>query len=61
MPEQQKIDETIESSFTDKKKLKKLEQSSTAIENDLASTLDADSIDQEDVIEEISNDDLNDA
>ncbi len=34
MPEQQKVDDVIESSIIDKKNLKKVEKSSTALEND---------------------------
>jgi hypothetical protein len=33
MPEQQKVDDVIESSIIDKKNLKKVEKSSTALEN----------------------------
>ena len=34
MPEQQKVDDVIESSIIDKKNLKKVEKSSTALENE---------------------------
>jgi hypothetical protein len=42
MPEQQKVDDVIESSIIDKKNLKKVEKSSTALENEHGQDIDAD-------------------
>ena len=50
MPEQQKVDETIESTTTttDKKMPKKIEQSSTSLEKDENYTIDSESENDED-------------
>lgn len=47
MPEQQKVDDVMESSILDKKNLKKVEKSSTALENDQGQDDDAVAIEDE--------------
>jgi len=60
MPEQQKVDETIESTSktTDKKMPKKIEQSSTSLEKDESYTIDSESENNEDSILESDAEDL---
>ena len=48
MPEQQKVDDVIESSIIDKKNLKKVEKSSTALENGQGQDDDTVAIEDED-------------
>jgi hypothetical protein len=48
MPEQQKVDDVIESSIIDKKNLKKVEKSSTALENGQDQENDTGAIEAED-------------
>lgn len=57
MPEQQKVDESIESLIKDNKKLKKAEDSSTSLEDKQSNTLETDTIDDNDVEENIDTDD----
>ncbi len=58
MPEQQKVDETMEStSILKKKNTSKVEQSSTALENDLKNASGTEVIDQ-DIAPETEVDDL---
>jgi hypothetical protein len=60
MPEQQKVDETIESTSktTDKKMPKKIEQSSTSLEKDENYTIDSESENNEDGLLESDAEDL---
>lgn len=62
MPEQQKVDETIESTSRkdNKKSIKAVEQSSTALEKDInnATETDDDDDDEQDDTAETDNDDL---
>jgi len=60
MPEQQKVDETVEStSLTDNKKsIKAVEQSSTALEEEVNNAAETDNDDGQDDAAETDNDDL---
>lgn len=60
MPEQQKVDETIESTSktTDKKMPKKIEQSSTSLEKDENYTMDSESENNDDGLLESDAEDL---
>ena len=60
MPEQQKVDETVEStSLTDNKKsTKAVEQSSTALVNEINNAAETDNDDEQDDSTETDNDDL---
>ena len=59
MPEQQKIDETIESTKRlNKKKLSKIEQSSTSLENQQNPVVETDSDDDTKSISETQDDEL---
>jgi hypothetical protein len=59
MPEQQKVDETIEStSLRDNKKSKAVEQSSTALEKEINNATETDNDDEQDDTTETDNDDL---
>jgi hypothetical protein len=60
MPEQQKVDETIESTSktTDKKMPKKIEQSSTSLEKDENYAIDSESENNEDGLLESDAEDL---
>ena len=60
MPEQQKVDETIESTSRkdNKKSIKAVEQSSTALEKEINNATETDNDDEQDDITETDNDDL---
>ena len=61
MPEQQKIDETIETAKSlNKKKFSKIEQSSTSLENQQNSASEVGSEDDANTILETQDDELND-
>ena len=60
MPEQQKVDETIESASLkdNKKSIKAVEQSSTALEEEANNAAETDNDDEQDDVAETDNDDL---
>lgn len=60
MPEQQKVDETIESTSLkdNKKSIKAVEQSSTALEKEINNATETDNDDEQDDTTETDNDDL---
>jgi hypothetical protein len=60
MPEQQKVDETIESTSLrdNKKSIKAVEQSSTALEQEINNVAETDSDDEQDDTTETDSDDL---
>jgi hypothetical protein len=60
MPEQQKVDETVESTSLrdNKKSIKAVEQSSTALENEINNAAETDNDDEQDDAAESNNDDL---
>lgn len=60
MPEQQKVDETVESTSLrdNKKSIKAVEQSSTALEEEANNAAETDNDDEQDDMAETDNDDL---
>jgi hypothetical protein len=60
MPEQQKVDETVESTSLrdNKKSIKAVEQSSTALEEEANNAAETDNDDEQDDVAETDNDDL---
>jgi hypothetical protein len=60
MPEQQKVDETIESTSLrdNKKSIKAVEQSSTSLEKEINNATETDNDDEQDDTTETDNDDL---
>jgi uncharacterized protein YlxW (UPF0749 family) len=60
MPEQQKVDETVESTplRDNKKSIKAVEQSSTALEEEVNNATETDNDDEQDDVAETDNDDL---
>ena len=60
MPEQQKVDETVESTSLrdNKKSIKAVEESSTALEEETNNAAETDNDDEQDDVAETDNDDL---